>query len=181
VSFAERLAIWVPTALVVAASMEKWAAVVHRVAWHGPLWRVHRSHHRRREGRFEANDGLSMTHAPVAIALVLWGCRAAPGPVREIAFGTGIGMSLFGVAHLLVHDGLVHGRLPVEGLLRLPVLGRYLRAVVEAHWIHHRDAARGAPYGLFLGPREAARAMRPLTHAKPRQSGRAPGSSAPPS
>jgi beta-carotene 3-hydroxylase len=47
---------------------------------------------------------------------------------------------------VVVHDGLVHGRLPVGFLRR----SAYLRRVVAAHRVHH--ARGGAPYGLFLGP-----------------------------
>ena len=152
------LAIWAPTAIVVAVAMELWAALLHGRVWHTILWRIHRSHHRVRRGRFEANDALSMLHAPIAIAAILYGCRAEPGALREIVFGVGIGMSAFGVAYLVVHDGLVHGRLPVAALGRL----RYFARVRDAHLVHHAHA--GGPYGLFLGPWEPRRA----THAAPR-------------
>ena len=42
--------------LPVAAAMEPWARVLHGQVWHRALWRVHRSHHSQRNGRFEAND-----------------------------------------------------------------------------------------------------------------------------
>ena len=71
--------------------MDVWAALLHGLVWHGPLMPLHKSHHEPRLGRFEKNDALSFLHAPIAIALVLYGCRAAPGFWREIAFGTGIG------------------------------------------------------------------------------------------
>lgn len=144
--------VWIPVALVVAAAMELWAMLLHGRIWHSLLWRVHRSHHRKRRGRFEANDALSVLHAPIAIALILYGCAAAPSLLRELAFGVGIGMTLFGVAYVIVHDGLVHGRLPVEALARIP----YFARVRDAHRIHHSKGARG-PYGLFLGPWELAR------------------------
>ena len=147
------VAIWLPVAVVAACAMEPWAALLHKRAWHTRLWSVHRSHHRPRPGRFEANDALSATHAPIAISLILYGCRGAPGPLRELAFGVGLGMSLFGVAYVMVHDGLVHGRLPVAGLARVS----YLARVRDAHLLHHRPGAR-EPYGLFLGPLEVARA-----------------------
>jgi beta-carotene 3-hydroxylase len=146
------VAIWIAVALAVAAAMELWAAFLHGRVWHHSLWRVHRSHHVKRTGRFESNDILSSLHAPIAIALILYGCAGAPGVIRDLAFGAGIGMTLFGVAYVIVHDGLVHGRLPVAGLAKIPFFAR-IRA---AHLEHH---ARGRePFGLFLGPREIARA-----------------------
>jgi len=144
------VAVWGPTALVVAFVMDLWAALLHGLVWHGVLYGVHRSHHEPRAGRFEANDALSVLHAPIAIALVLYGCRAAPGALREVAFGVGLGMTLFGLSYLVVHDGLVHKRLPVRFLGR----SRFLRAVVRAHRVHHTMARGGVPFGLFSGPLE---------------------------
>lgn len=143
--------VWIPAAVVTAVAMDVWAALLHGAVWHGPLFPIHRSHHAPR-GRLEANDALSFLHAPIAIALVLYGCRAAPGLCREVAFGVGVGMTVFGLAYVVVHDGLVHGRLPVAFLER----SRYLRRVARAHRVHHRETAGGAPYGLFFGPHELA-------------------------
>src|SRR4051794_34538101 len=100
--------VWIPIAIVVALAMEPWAALLHGRVWHHGLWTVHRSHHQRRRGRFERNDALSALHAPIAIVLILYGCRAAPGLARDIAFGIGIGMTAFGLAYVVCHDGFVH-------------------------------------------------------------------------
>lgn len=148
--------VWVPTAIVVATMMDGWAALLHRFAWHGVLFPVHRSHHAPRGGRWEANDALSLLHAPIAIALILYGCVGLPSLARELAYGVGIGMSVFGVAYVIVHDGLVHGRLPVAGLARF----RFFRAIARAHRVHHLGHRAGAPFGLFFGPWELARASR---------------------
>ena len=134
-------------ALVTAFAMELWARLLHRSVWHERLWSVHRSHHSRRRGRFERNDLLSFLHAPIATALVMIGCNLH-GLAAAACLGVGVGMTLFGIAYVVVHDGLVHGRLPVAFLARIPPL----RRIRDAHAVHH---ARGAaPYGLFLGPRE---------------------------
>ena len=143
-------------ALIVAAAMEPWARFLHGRVWHHSLWRIHRSHHGRGPrvwGRFELNDALSAAHAPLAAGLVMLGCNLH-GLAAAIAIGTGAGMTAFGLAYLVVHDGFVHGRLPVRFLARLP----WLQRVRVAHAVHH---ARGAaPYGFFLGPRELTRAPR---------------------
>lgn len=148
--------VWVPVAIAVAIAMDFWAALLHRAMWHGPLWGVHRSHHGARRGRLEQNDALSVLHAPVAIAFVVFGCAGPAGPMREAVFGAGLGMTAFGAAYLIVHDGLVHARLPVRFLLRIP----YLRAVAAAHRRHHAGALGGPPYGLFSGPAEVHEALR---------------------
>lgn len=152
-----RLGIWLFTVPLVFVAMELWAALLHGRIWHGLLWRVHRSHHRlRRLGeRLEANDALSLLHVPIAVALVLYGCRGPQGVAREVAFGVGLGMTLFGIAYFVVHDGLVHGRLPVRGLLRFG----YFARVREAHEMHHRGRDV-PPFGLFLGPLELRQRLR---------------------
>jgi beta-carotene 3-hydroxylase len=159
--------VWVPVAVTVGVAMDRWAGWVHRSVWHGWLWSVHASHHRPRTGRFEANDVLAAVHAPPAIALILFGCVARAGVLREAAFGLGVGMTGFAAAYVLVHDGLVHGRLPLRALLRF----RWIRAVVRAHGLHHRPGSDGTPYSLFFGPREVAHGKATLKqHAAPRSS-----------
>lgn len=149
-----KIALWIAVALPVAAGMELWAMLLHGRVWHTWLYPIHKSHHTPKTGYFELNDVFSVIHAPIAMALILYGCLAAPGVPREIAFGIGLGMTLFGVGYMVVHDGLVHGRLPVQWLGRWA----YFRKVRNAHMVHHRHG--GVPYGMFLGPQELKRAKR---------------------
>jgi beta-carotene 3-hydroxylase len=137
--------IWIATALFVAFLMELWAGFVHGQMWHGFLYRMHRSHHET-TGPFEWNDVLSASHAPIAIVLIVYGCEATPALSTTLAFGVGMGMTLFGLSYLVVHDGFVHRRLPVSFLGRFT----YFRKVRAHHNIHH--AKGGAPYGFFLPP-----------------------------
>ncbi len=144
----EKLALWLCIGVPVALLMETWSRVLHGRVWHGPLWSLHRSHHTPQPGRFEVNDVLSVSHAPPALAAILYGCVGPEGPVRELLFGAGLGMTAFGLAYITIHDGLIHGRFPVQRLLRF----RYFRRIRAAHLVHHeRDAV---PYGLFRGPAE---------------------------
>ncbi|MCC7074266.1 MAG: sterol desaturase family protein [Deltaproteobacteria bacterium] len=137
------------SALVVLLLMEPWSAWVHRVMWHGRLWRAHRSHHRERIGAapsgLVANDALSAAHAPVAMALILSGLLV-DGALGQALLGAGIGMTMFGALYVVFHDGMVHGRLPVTGLLRW----RLFAALRDAHELHHRS--NGAPFGFFASP-----------------------------
>lgn len=121
----------------------------------------------------ERNDALSVLHAPMAIVFILYGCAGPAGPLREIVFGVGAGMTAFGVAYVIVHDGLVHARLPVGFLLRVPLVRGPLREVVRAHRQHHAAAPGGPPYGLFFGPRELrkAQAVTPSSSREPALSG----------
>lgn len=139
----------------VACVMEPWSRIVHERLWHGLLYIVHRTHHpeRPKEG-LEANDVFSLVHAVPAGLLLYVGLSVFSGAKAVVAVGVGTGLCLYGLVYTVVHDGLVHGRLPVGFLNRW----RFFRRVRAAHTVHHRTG--GPPYGLFLGPRELRQARR---------------------
>ncbi|XP_066345709.1 beta-carotene hydroxylase 1, chloroplastic-like [Miscanthus floridulus] len=132
-----------------AVGMEFWARWAHRALWHASLWHMHESHHRPREGPFELNDVFAIINAVPAISLLAYGFFHR-GLVPGLCFGAGLGITLFGMAYMFVHDGLVHRRFPVGPIANVP----YFRRVAAAHKIHHMDKFEGVPYGLFLGPKE---------------------------
>nr|XP_029119886.1 beta-carotene hydroxylase 2, chloroplastic isoform X2 [Elaeis guineensis] len=129
--------------------MEFWARWAHRALWHASLWHMHESHHRPRDGPFELNDVFAIINAVPAISLLSFGFFNR-GLVPGLCFGAGLGITLFGMAYMFVHDGLVHRRFPVGPIANVP----YFRRVAAAHQIHHMDKFDGVPYGLFLGPKE---------------------------
>ncbi|KAF7831685.1 beta-carotene hydroxylase 2, chloroplastic-like [Senna tora] len=132
-----------------AVGMEFWARWAHRALWHDSLWHMHESHHRAREGPFELNDVFAIVNAVPAIALLSYGFFHK-GLVPGLCFGAGLGITVFGIAYMFVHDGLVHRRFPVGPIANVP----YFRRVAAAHHLHHTDKFKGVPYGLFLGPKE---------------------------
>lgn len=143
-----KVVLWLIVGVPVAFAMEYWARLLHGRLWHGVLWRFHESHHVDRPGYFELNDVFAVFHALAAIPLMLYGCVGPEGWFREVLFGLSLGMTAFGASYAVVHDGLVHGRLPVGFLRR----SAWIRRIEAAHKVHHRDGA--APYGLFRGPAE---------------------------
>nr|AIX87526.1 carotenoid beta-ring hydroxylase 2 [Lycium ruthenicum] len=132
-----------------AVGMEYWARWAHRALWHASLWHMHESHHRPREGPFELNDVFAITNAVPAIALLSYGFFHK-GLIPGLCFGAGLGITVFGMAYMFVHDGLVHKRFPVGPIANVP----YFRRVAAAHQLHHSEQFDGVPYGLFLGPKE---------------------------
>ena len=144
--------------VLVAVFLEFEAEFLHRRVWHKRLWFMHQSHHApRKTGRFEKNDALSFIHAPIAIFLIFLGVfspngvlSAQLGLIEGVAFAAGIGMSIFGVGYITVHDGLIHGRLPFGFLGKFT----YFDKLRKAHWIHHDWSDEGYPFGLFLGDRD---------------------------
>ncbi|KAJ7974145.1 Beta-carotene hydroxylase [Quillaja saponaria] len=132
-----------------AVGMEFWARWAHRALWHASLWHMHESHHRPREGPFELNDVFAIINAVPAIALLSYGFFNK-GLFPGLCFGAGLGITVFGMAYMFVHDGLVHKRFPVGPIANVP----YFRRVAAAHQLHHSENFNGVPYGLFLGPKE---------------------------
>ncbi|KAF8413220.1 hypothetical protein HHK36_001196 [Tetracentron sinense] len=132
-----------------AVGMEFWARWAHKALWHASLWHMHESHHRPRDGPFELNDVFAIINAVPAIALLAFGFFHK-GLLPGLCFGAGLGITVFGMAYMFVHDGLVHRRFPVGPIANVP----YLRKVAAAHQLHHSEKFDGVPYGLFLGPKE---------------------------
>ncbi|XP_041015898.1 beta-carotene hydroxylase 2, chloroplastic-like [Juglans microcarpa x Juglans regia] len=132
-----------------AVGMEFWARWAHKALWHASLWHMHESHHRPREGPFELNDVFAIINAVPAIGLLSYGFFHK-GLVPGLCFGAGLGITVFGMAYMFVHDGLVHKRFPVGPIANVP----YFRKVAAAHQLHHTEKFHGVPYGFFLGPEE---------------------------
>jgi beta-carotene 3-hydroxylase len=131
--------------------MEMYARWAHKALWHDfqPGWAIHESHHQPRIGPFEANDIFAVMNAVPAIALTAYGFFSS-SDWGGICFGLGMGITVFGIAYMFVHDGLVHKRFPVGPVAHVP----QLRRIAIAHRIHHTEKYGGLPYGMFLGPQE---------------------------
>lgn len=131
--------------------MEYYARWAHKVLWHDfqPGWALHESHHKPRVGPFEANDVFAIMNAVPAMGLCGYGFLR-PDVWGGLCFGAGLGITLFGILYMFIHDGLVHKRFPVGPVARVP----YLRRVAVAHKLHHSEKYGGVPWGMFLGPLE---------------------------
>lgn len=131
--------------------MEMYARFAHKSLWHdfAPGWALHKSHHEPRVGPFEANDIFAVMNGVPAFLLCLYGF-ITPNILGGICFGAGLGITLFGIMYMFIHDGLVHKRFPVGPIAELP----YLKRVAIAHQLHHSEKYGGVPWGMFLGPQE---------------------------
>ncbi len=131
-------------ALVVVGSfllMEPITAATHRWVMHGPGDWFHRSHHRSgRKPRWERNDWFPVFFA----SIVLFGLWLGFNRDRLGAFiPVAIGVTMYGAAYALVHDGYIHRRIDPFGRRS----NAYLDHVAAAHRIHH--LYNGAPYGML--------------------------------
>lgn len=154
------------------AATEVLAIVVHRHWMHGGGWGWHRSHHeprRETDGYFERNDWYAVVFSAAAALLFVWA-----GVVGSaLLWWVGAGITAYGLAYAVVHDGMVHGRIP--GLRWTGRQGGYLGRLVEAHRLHHavRDRDDGISFGFLWAPpverlRDDLRARTAARHAATR-------------
>ena len=146
--------------------MEPVTWAVHRFVMHGPGWVLHRSHHVRGAGRFEANDAF-----PAAFATLVGAALAVGFNIDGWAWlvPLAVGVTAYGGAYALVHDGYIHRRIPV-GKRRAAAL----EALARAHAVHHRTG--GEPFGM-LAPfvPHAQRRRRPSRPPRRRVDAPSPG------
>ena len=126
--------------------MEGVAWIVHRKLMHGRLWSLHRSHHAEGRHGFEANDWFGVAFAVIAVALFVVGSRPGWRPLWWVAAG----MTAYGVLYAVVHDGLVHRRLPFFKTPRSGYLGR----LAQAHHLHHATHGKegAVSFGFLFAP-----------------------------
>jgi beta-carotene 3-hydroxylase len=137
-------ALWI---LIGFVSMELFSWSIHKFIMHGPLWKIHKSHHVHTEGFFERNDLFTLLFASIAIVLIVVGLEQL-----DYRFWLGCGITLYGFSYFIFHDVLIHRR--VKWLKRPK--GKYLRAIAEAHKAHHRTNTKedAVSFGLFMIPKE---------------------------
>ena len=129
-------------------AMEAVAYVTHRWVMHGPGWFLHASHHRRREGRFEANDLYALIFAIPSIVL-LWGGVNLGWHSGTVWVGAGI--AAYGAIYFGFHDVIVHQRIRNRYVAR----STYMKRIVQAHRLHHvTETKHGAvSFGFLWAPR----------------------------
>jgi beta-carotene 3-hydroxylase len=126
-------------------AMEGIAFAVHKHVMHGWGWGWHRSHHSPRDGLFEKNVLYALFFAALSLL-----CFTLLAELWAPAWWVGIGTVVYGLLYTLLHDGLVHRRLPFP---RAPKRG-YLKRLVQAHRLHHAVRERGGAvsFGFLYAP-----------------------------
>lgn len=128
-------------------AMEGVAWCTHKYIMHGPLWFLHRDHHRKPEGQFlEKNDFFFLIFALPGMALFLLG--TLQHNLYLISLATGI--TLYGITYFLVHDIFIHQRFR---WLRYSD-NIYFKALRRAHKMHHKHLGKeeGECFGMLLFP-----------------------------
>jgi beta-carotene 3-hydroxylase len=125
------------------AGMELVAHVMHKYVMHGFLWSLHRSHHQKSRGFFEWNDLYFFIFAIPGAALIVFGSLNS----FDWRFFLGMGIALYGLTYLIVHDVIIHQRF--RWFTKLD--NRYIKALRKAHKAHHADVSKDAAvsYGML--------------------------------
>ena len=131
----------------------------HKYLMHGSLWKWHKDHHRSDSKKaemslhteakhLEKNDRFFIMYATPAIVLMILGLALHYPSLVAI----GIGITVFGITYFLIHDVIIHERLPLHFLQRKE--NRYITAIQKAHLAHHRPKTKKDfhTYGLLVFP-----------------------------
>lgn len=121
------------------------AAAVHKHIMHGFGWALHRSHHLRSRGPFEANDLYALAFAALSICLFVGGAS------YPLLWWIGFGMGIYGILYGLLHDVLIHRRVAI---FRSLPRSAYLKRLVQAHRLHHavRERKGAVSFGFLYAP-----------------------------
>ena len=149
---------WLAIFAATVAAMELFAFAMHRWVMHGPGWFLHRSHHRPRSGRFEANDLYAVVFACPSILLIYGGVHLGWGGWGGWATAVGAGIAAYGAIYFGFHDVVVHQRVAHRYVAR----STYMKRIVQAHRLHHVvETRKGAvSFGFLWAPPPARLAER---------------------
>ena len=118
----------------------------HKFVMHGFLWVLHEDHHKPHNHILEKNDAFFLMFAIPSSMLMVFGSLQG----LDYRFFIGLGILLYGVAYFLVHEVLIHQRLPWFKRTN----NIYFRAIRKAHKVHHKhlDKEDGECFGMLLVP-----------------------------
>jgi beta-carotene 3-hydroxylase len=124
--------------------MELFAWAAHKYIMHGWGWAWHRDHHEPHDGVLERNDLYAVVFSVIVIAMFTAGGWWSP-----LLWWIAMGITIYGLIYMLVHDGLVHQR-----FMRWVPRRGYAKRLVQAHKLHHATSGKegGVSFGfIFAG------------------------------
>jgi len=137
------MSVLINISIVIAAiiGMEIFAWIIHKYVMHGPGWAWHESHHTETKGLFEKNDLYAVVFSFIAAGFFIIGSMGV-----SWLWYVGLGLTIYGILYGVVHDGLVHRRLPFPRKAR----GIYLKRLVQARKLKAKLKSNMAEQGLSL-------------------------------
>ena len=126
--------------------MEFVAWATHKYIMHGLLWKLHEDHHVvNKNNRFQKNDFFFLIFAIPSILLIYFGYHEF-----TIGFFIGFGILLYGLAYFLVHEIIIHRRIPPPKNTN----SKYIKAIRMAHKVHHKSLKKEGctNFGMLIVP-----------------------------
>ena len=126
--------------------MEFVAWAVHKYIMHGVLWTLHEDHHVvNHDSFFQKNDYFFLIFAIPSIILIFIGHENLTS-----GFFIGLGIALYGLAYFLIHEVIIHRRLPPPSKTK----SKYIKAIRKAHKVHHKNQGKynGVNFGMLIVP-----------------------------
>ena len=141
------IALYILIGIVAFCFMEFVAWSNHKYLMHGALWKWHKDHHRydslkdkmplnTESKHFEKNDRFFIMYATPAIVLLIIGFAFN----YPTLLAMGIGITAYGFIYFLIHDVIIHERLPLSFLKIFE--NNYIRSIRRAHLSHHRPKTK---------------------------------------
>ena len=127
-------------------AMEAIAWALHKYVMHGFLWHMHEDHHRPHDHHLEKNDLFALVFGIPSWLFIMFGVMDG----LDYKLYIGVGITLYGICYVLVHDGLIHQRLKIFRSIETP----WLVALRKGHKVHHKKRGKedGECFGMLLVP-----------------------------
>jgi len=125
-----------------------WSA--HKFVMHGFLWNLHRDHHQKNlNQKYEKNDWFFLMFATPSFLLMYFGFEASE---INFMFWVGIGIALYGITYVFVHDVFIHQRIKIFRNTN----SHYFLAMRRAHKMHHKHLGKvnGEAFGFLWVPQK---------------------------
>ena len=126
--------------------MEFVAWATHKYIMHGLLWNLHEDHHVvNKENKFQKNDFFFLIFAIPSIVLIYVGHHEFTA-----RFFIGFGILLYGLAYFIVHEVIIHRRIPPPKNTN----SKYIKAIRMAHKVHHKSLKKEGctNFGMLIVP-----------------------------
>jgi beta-carotene 3-hydroxylase len=130
----------------IAMEFVSWGA--HKYIMHGFLWNLHKDHHEVDHSKFtQKNDWFFLIFAIPSILLISYGIEDL-----TFLFFIGLGIACYGFAYVIVHEIIIHRRIPFLQRLK----GNYIKTIRRAHKVHHKNQGKyGATcFGMLVVPKK---------------------------
>lgn len=126
--------------------MEFVAFALHKYVMHGFLWSWHKDHHQPKYEKLEKNDRFFLVFAIPSWLGIMFGLMYN----INWFFSVGLGIALYGICYVIVHEIIIHQRLPFFKRLN----SKYIKGIRFAHKIHHKNQGKfhGVCFGMLIVP-----------------------------